>query len=88
MKNHVEHYKNYELEHKELFKKMSDEDLINSFNGKQIRNSAWCHAKMIYMKTLKKELKKRFDTTNIIVNGNFSFSKKIYLKNKKIYTCD
>ena len=38
------------------------------------------------MKTLKKELKTRFDTTNIIVNGNFSFSKKIYLKNKKIYT--
>ena len=83
MKNHVEYYKNYELEHKEWFKKKSDEDLINSFNGG--RNAGWCHAKMIYHHLLQEELEKRFDTSNIIVNGNYSYAKKIYLNKKKVY---
>ena len=82
-----EHYINYELEHIELFKKKADKDLIDSFNS-QVRNPTWCHAKMIYLKTLQEELKKRYDTSSIMDNGNWSYAQNIFLKNKKIYTCD
>ncbi len=84
MKNHVEYYKNYKLEHKELFKKKSDEDLINSFNG-QVGNSGWCHARMIYLYCLQKEMKKRFDMSNVMDDSGCSYAKHIYLKNKKVY---
>ena len=59
----VEYYRNYEKEKIKLFRKYSDQKLIDSFNS-QIKNSGWCTAKMIYLYCLKKEIIKRFDTSN------------------------
>tara|TARA_B100000902_G_scaffold214473_1_gene203972 strand:+ start:456 stop:713 length:258 start_codon:yes stop_codon:yes gene_type:complete len=80
--NHVDYVKyRKDLEHD--FKKASDQELIDRFNG-QVRNSGWCHAKMIYLYCLQKEMIKRFDTSNLIVDGNCSYANYILLRNKKV----
>jgi len=79
----VEYYRNYEKEKIKLFRKYSDQELIDRFNG-QVRNSGWCHAKMIYLYCLQKEMIKRFDTSNLIVDGNCSYANYILLRNKKV----
>ena len=82
--NHVDYYIKYRKDYKEFFKKCSNQKLIDCFNG-QVKNPGWCHAKMIYLDCLQQEMKKRFDTSILIVNGGFSYSKHIYLEHKKIY---
>ena len=80
--NHVDYVKyRKDLEHN--LKKSSDQKLIDRFNG-QVRNAGWCHAKMIYLYCLQKEMTKRFDTSNVIVDGNCSYANYIYLRNKKV----
>ena len=79
----VEYYRNYEKEKIKLFRKYSDQKLIDSFNS-QVRNPGWCTAKMIYLYCLKKEMIKRFDTSNLIVDGSCSYAHYIYLRNKKV----
>ena len=80
--NYVDYvnYRKY-LEHR--YKKASDQELIDIFNS-QVRNPGWCHAKMIYLYCLKKEMIKRFDTSGIIVDGSCSYANYILLRNKKI----
>ena len=49
--DHVVYYSNYRKNLVSIFKKSSDNELIDSFNG-QVKNPGWCHAKMIYLDCL------------------------------------
>ena len=80
--NHVD-YLTYKKDMVNIFRKSSDKQLIYSFNG-QVRNGAWCHAKMIYLDCLQKEMKKRFDTSSVMTDSGWSYAKHIYLKHSII----
>ena len=79
----MNYYFNYKNRMQRIFKKSSDADLLIFFNS-QVKNPGWCHAKMIYLYCLQKEMIKRFDTSNLIVDGNCSYANYILLRNKKI----
>ena len=69
-----------------IFQNSTDKQLIDSFNGHvRNRNGGWCHAKMIYLDCLQKEMTKRFDTSNVMDDSGCSYAKRIYLINKKVY---
>mgnify|MGYP001181129979 CR=1 FL=1 len=83
----VQFYKNYEREKTKLFRKYSDQELIESFNS-IMRRFSHLNARAIEVDSLKKEINKRFNVSGIpdIMNENNRYSKySIYLKNNKIY---
>ena len=85
--NHIEYYIKYRRNLEYMFRKSSDQTLINLFNN-QVGNPGWCYARMIYLDCLKNELKKRYDVSSLIVSGRCSYAKHIYLKYKKIHIND
>ena len=83
----VKYYKNYEREKMKLFRKYSDQQLIDSFNS-IMRCFSHLNARAIEVDTLKKEINKRFDVSGVpdIMDKKNRYSKySIYLKNNKIY---
>ena len=80
-------YKNYEKEKTKLFRKYSDQELIESFNSIMKRFSH-LNARAIEVDSLKKEINQRFNVSgipNIMDKKNYYSKYPIYLKNKKIY---
>ena len=80
----MNYYVSYRNRMERNFKKSSNADLLIFFNS-QVKNPGWCHAKMIFLDCLKEELRKRFDTSEIINNNCCSYNNRICLKGKKIY---
>ncbi len=85
--NSVEYYRSYEKQKIKLFRKYSDQKLIDSFNS-ITRRYSHLNARAIELDSLKKEINKRFDVSGIpdVMDKKNSYSKyPIYLKNNKIY---
>jgi hypothetical protein len=83
----VEYYRNYEKEKIKLFRKYSDQELIESFNS-IMRSFSYLNARSIAVDSLKKEINKRFDVSGVpdVMGKKNRYSKySIYLKNNKIY---
>lgn len=83
----VEYYRNYEKEKIKLFRKYSDQELIESFNS-IMRRYSHLNARAIEVDSLKKEINKRFDVSGVpdVMDKKNRYSKySIYLKNNKIY---
>jgi len=76
-------YNELENEYKEMFHNLSDDDLIQCFNG-QVRNPGTGTAKSLHNMTLLEEFKARqFDINAISSNGvSYSFARKIKLVDK------
>ena len=77
----------FEKEKIKLFRKYSDQELIESFNS-IMRRYSHLNARAIEVDSLKKEINKRFDVSGVpdVMNKKNRYSKySIYLKNNKIY---
>ena len=82
----VEYYRNYEKEKMKLFRKYSDQELIESFNS-IMRCYSHLNARAIEVDSLKKEINKRFDVSGVpdVMDKKNRYSKySIYLKNNSI----